>query len=278
MKVSEKLGLGTVQFGLSYGISNKHGKTSKEEVQKILSSARENGIEMLDSASAYGNAEEVLGTSHISSFKLVSKFLPPLEGEKVLDQLRKSFENLRLDHIYGYLAHRPIELLNHPEQWEELQNFKAEGTVEKIGFSLNEPEELEKLLEKGYKPDLVQVPYNYFDRRFESAIQKLKEQGCEIHTRSAFLQGLFFMDPNELSEYFDEVKSLLKQLREIELLNGALLKFVLERPFIDKVITGVENEAQLLQNIDSIEKAPALPKLTETVSDNVLIPSRWAKS
>ncbi|GHA30211.1 oxidoreductase [Salinimicrobium marinum] len=278
MKVSGKLGLGTVQFGLSYGISNKKGKTSAEEVQKILKLARNSGIEMLDSASAYGDAEEVIGRNNISGFKLVSKFLPPSGGEKVNDQLERSLNNLELNHLYGYLAHRPMELLNHPEQWEELQALKAEGKVMNIGFSLNEPEELENLLEKGFEPDLVQVPYNYFDRRFEKAIKELKEKGCEIHTRSAFLQGLFFMDPNELQDYFAEVKPLLEQLREIELLNGALLKFAMEKPFIDKVITGVETEAQLLKNIDSIGKAPTLPELTETISDNILIPSRWPKS
>jgi len=276
--LSGKLGLGTVQFGLSYGISNKKGQTSKQEVIKILSSAKNNGIEMLDSASAYGNAEEVLGKNNLSGFKVVSKFLPPSEDENVGNQLKQSLKNLRLDNIYGYLAHRPMELLSHPGQWEEMQRFKTEGTVKKIGFSLNEPEELEKLLEKGFVPDLVQVPYNYFDRRFEAAIIELKDKGCEIHTRSAFLQGLFFMDPSKLQEYFDEVKPVLIQLQEIKLLNGALLKFVLEKPFIDKVITGVENEAQLLQNIESIEKAPSLPELKETISDNILIPSRWPKS
>lgn len=276
--VNGKLGLGTVQFGLSYGISNKTGKTPGLEVQRILSSAKNNGVEMLDSASGYGTAEEVLGQNNISGFKLVSKFLPPSEGENVASQFYKSLEALKLSSLYGYLAHRPMELLKHPEQWEELQTFKAAGKVEKIGFSLNEPEELEKLLKQGYHPDLVQVPYNYFDRRFEFGIKELKNQGCEIHTRSAFMQGLFFMDPNELQEFFGEVKPLLRQLQEIDTLNGALLKFVLEKPFIDCVITGVENEAQLLQNIESIKHAPKLPELQKTISDNILIPSRWPKS
>ncbi|MDT0686576.1 aldo/keto reductase [Autumnicola psychrophila] len=278
MQVRDKLGLGTVQFGLSYGISNKAGKTSDEEVQKILKTAEQKGINVLDSASAYGNAEEVLGQNDISGFKLVSKFLPPSEGKMVISQLKQSLKNLRLNYLYGYLAHRPMELLIHPEQWGELLDFKAEGIVEKIGFSLNEPEELEKLLEKGFVPDLIQVPYNYFDRRFESAIINLKDKGCEVHTRSAFLQGLFFMDPNELQDHFAEVKPLLEQLQEIKPLNGALLKFVLERPFIDKVITGVENEAQLMQNIDSIEIAATLPELEKTISNDILIPSRWSKS
>jgi aryl-alcohol dehydrogenase-like predicted oxidoreductase len=86
------------------------------------------------------------------------------------------------------------------------------------------------------------------------------------------------MDPNELQDYFAEVKPLLRQLQEIKPLNGALLKFVLERPFIDKVITGVENETQLLQNIESVENSATLPELEKTISDDILIPSRWPKS
>jgi aryl-alcohol dehydrogenase-like predicted oxidoreductase len=195
MQVSEKLGLGTVQFGLSYGISNKSGKTSDEEVQKILKTAKHKGINVLDSASAYGNAEEVLGQNDISGFKLVSKFLPPSEGEKILSQLKQSMVNLRLDSLYGYLAHRPMDVLVHPEQWEELQGFKAEGTVEKIGFSLNEPEELEKLIDKGFVPDLVQVPYNYFDRRFEAAIKELRIKAVRSTQDLLFYKACFLWIP-----------------------------------------------------------------------------------
>lgn len=278
MELNQKLGLGTVQFGLSYGISNKKGQTSAEEVQKVLSSAQSNGIHVIDSASAYGNAEEVLGQNDLSHFRVVSKFLPPSKGSKVSDQFNKSLSDLGLNSLYGYLAHRPLEIINSPEQWEELKGFKAEGKVRKTGFSLNEPEELERLLEKDYVPDLIQVPFNYFDRRFEELITKMKAEGCEIHTRSAFLQGLFFMDERKLKPFFDEVKPLLKELRTKKPLNGALLKFVLEKPNVDQVITGVENEQQLMENIKSIEKAPSLPDLETKISENILIPSRWPRN
>ena len=278
MELSQKLGLGTVQFGLPYGISNKKGQTPAQEVQKVLSSAHLNGIQIIDSASAYGNAEEVLGQNDLSHFSIVSKFLPPLKGSKLSDQFSKSLSDLGLNSLYGYLTHRPLDILSSPEQWEELKGLKAEGKVTKTGFSLNEPEELERLLDKGYNPDLIQVPFNYFDRRFEGLITKLKAEGCEIHTRSAFLQGLFFMDGTKLKPFFDEVKPLLKELSMKKPLNGALLKFVLEKSNVDKVITGVENEQQLIENIKSIENAPSLPELEKTISDNILIPSRWPKN
>ncbi len=278
MKINGKLGLGTVQFGLTYGISNNIGQTPTEEVVKILNTAKFFNIKMLDSASAYGNSEAVLGQNDLSDFKIVSKFMPLTKEKSISNQLHGSLKKLGLNKFYGYLAHRPMDLLEHPEQWEELLRFKVEGKVKKIGFSLNEPQELERLLEKWFFPDIVQLPYNYFDRRFETAMKKLKNSGCEIHTRSAFLQGLFFVDPMQLDGFFNEVKPLLTQLQKKSPLNGALLKFVLDKPFIDKVIIGVVNESQLVQNIENLKNAPELPELEYNITGNILIPSRWPKN
>ncbi|MDT0677452.1 aldo/keto reductase [Autumnicola musiva] len=270
--------MGTVQFGLPYGISNTEGKTSSEEVKKILDLASSNKIGILDTASAYGNAEEVIGRELIKDFKIVSKFMPPSAGERILEQLEQSLKRLHLSSLYAYLAHRPLELLEYPEQWDELRSFKSTGKVEKIGFSLNEPEELELLLNANFIPDLVQVPYNYFDRRFEAFFKDLKNNDCEIHSRSTFLQGLFFTKLNELDNFFEEVKPLLYQLqKQKDSLPGMLLKFVLENPFIDKVILGVESEQQLAQNLESIKGSFKMIELKQDISDKILIPSRWPK-
>ena len=277
MEISEKLGLGTVQFGLYYGISNKSGQTTSNEVTEILKTAEFHKIEILDSASAYGNSEEVLGNNDLSTFKMISKFMPS-EIVTISEQLDSTLSKLGLNSLYGYLAHRPLSILAEPSQWDDLQELKNKKKVTKIGFSLNEPQELEQLFEKGFYPDLVQVPYNYFDRRFENAIKELKKEGCEIHTRSTFLQGLFFMDPRRLDDFFDEVKQPISQLQNNLALNGALLKFVLEQPFIDKIIIGVENNKQLVENIKSLELTSPLPELQHKINDNILIPSRWPKN
>lgn len=279
MIVNKKIGLGTVQFGLPYGISNSRGQTSPYEVKNILYRAKQHEIDVLDSASAYGNAEEVLGKNDLQEFKVVSKFVPPSPGESVAIQLEQSLRNLKLKKLYAYLAHRPSDLVDHPERWEELKNLKKVGKVLKIGFSLNEPYELEELMDKGYEPDLVQVPYNYFDRRFEESLVRLHESGCEIHTRSTFLQGLFFMDPENLGVFFDQIKPTLFELQEKRsMLPGQLIKFVIEKPFIDKIILGIETEKQLIENINSIEPALSLPPLKGIISDNLLIPSKWPKN
>ncbi|MEX2601271.1 MAG: aldo/keto reductase [Balneolaceae bacterium] len=280
MILISKIGLGTVQFGMPYGISNLRGQTSPEEAWSILEAASDAGIDLLDTASAYGTAEKVLGESGLTGFRVVSKYMPPTDGAAIREQLEQSLDLLYLDRLYGYLAHRPETLMENPGQWEELLSLREERLVKKIGYSLNRPEELEQLLEEGFVPDLVQIPYNYFDRRFQPWFPLLKKQGCEIHVRSVFLQGLFFMHPEELGSHFDPVKPILLRLRKnIPGLAAALLGFALRQPMIDRVIVGVETVSQLQEHMEaasSIDSSRSpLPKLRVELPEEILMPSLW---
>lgn len=280
MDLCKKLGLGTVQFGMDYGIANTFGRTSEDEVERILNFAHKNGIAYLDTASAYGEAEEVLGKNDISGFRTVSKFMPPEKGGTVEQELNKTLERLHVRSIYGYLAHRPEALLKDKEQWKELRNLKETGKVKKIGFSLNRPEELDLLLALGMHPDLIQVPYNFFDRRFKTQMFAMKNEGCEIHTRSAFLQGLFFKDVEELPNHFEVVKENIEALRSEhgENLSGALLKFVFDQDFIDAVIVGVNHLGQLKQNMENYKTANTIDLAVANIPETILMPSLWPKT
>ena len=110
-------------------------------------------------------------------------------------------------------------------------------------------------------------------------MEKLKQKGCEIHTRSPFLQGLFFLDSNNLSTQFNSVKSIIRnlQLTHKALLQGALLKFVLKNALIDKVVFGVQNKSQLISNIESVTMASDLDELKMHVENNIVQPSKWVK-
>src|SRR5258707_14484229 len=123
MEFNSKLGLGSAQFGLPYGITNKSGQTSVEEVTRILALAFNHGIRLIDRASAYGNAETILGQNILNDFKIVSKFMPS-DDSSIDTQLHKSLAHLKVPSLYGYLAHRPLNVLDHPEQWEELSILK----------------------------------------------------------------------------------------------------------------------------------------------------------
>jgi aryl-alcohol dehydrogenase-like predicted oxidoreductase len=95
---------------------------------------------------------------------------------------------------------------------------------------------------------------------------QLKEKGCEVHTRSAFLQGLFFKDTHTLHPFFYIVKPLIKRVQQqTHNISGALLHFVATKPFIDKVIIGVENAEQLLINIRDMKLGIELDKNTTSI-------------
>jgi aryl-alcohol dehydrogenase-like predicted oxidoreductase len=279
MNLNNKIGLGSVQFGVPYGVSNTHGQTPPQEVTRILKLAASSGITFIDTASAYGNAEEILGYNDLNKFKVISKFIPQESNNSLSDQLEKTLANLKIETLYGYLAHRPLTLIENQTQWDELLKFKEKKKIKKIGFSLNEPSELEALLEKGIIPDLIQVPYNYFDNRFKALLIELKAMGCEIHTRSTFLQGLFFTDTEKLPPFFDEAKKCINdlQINFNDNLPGTLLKYVLSLDFIDVVIMGVENENQLKYNLTNINTAMILTPEVFNFSKSIVIPSNWPK-
>src|SRR5690554_5992846 len=75
-----RLALGTVQFGLPYGVANQSGQVSLEEVGQILESARQAGVRTLDTATAYGESEVILGQQDLQEFAVVTK-LPEVPAD-----------------------------------------------------------------------------------------------------------------------------------------------------------------------------------------------------
>lgn len=273
-----KIGLGTVQFGLDYGISNQNGKT--EKIFEILKFCKDSGIDIIDTASAYGDAEKILGKYDLSTFKIISKFTPSKSRAELNDQFIKTTNDLNQKSLYGYLAHRPLNLLSNDWEWDFLIQLKRESLVSKIGYSLNHPNELESLLNNGLVPDIVQIPFNYFDRRFEIHFSELKEMNVEIHCRSIFLQGLFFMNPDSLPDHFNEIKHSLKILQKIDDFPKHLISFVADNPKVDQIIIGTESLAQLRKNLDyyqSSKSGKELPVIP-TFHDSILMPMNWPKT
>ena len=138
-----KLVLGTVQFGLQYGI-NSAGRPSEETVKGILAEAAKGGIITLDTSSAYGNSEEVLGDTITpeEKFRIVSKF--PKGETPVTEMFNGSLNRLKVNQLYGYLLHHFEVYKNNPKVWDEFVALKESGKVQKIGFSLYSPEDLEE--------------------------------------------------------------------------------------------------------------------------------------
>lgn len=257
-KLEKKLALGTAQFGLHYGISNQYGKTSMKEAGLILEESWRNCVDTIDTATAYGDAEIVLGENISHPFKIVSKFPAGIMPVHISSTFKQSLINLKQDSLYGYLAHSPKHLAENPDCWKYLTELKEQGLIKKIGYSLYTIAELEELLDLDMIPGIIQCPYNLLERQFESYFNILKGHSTEIHIRSAFLQGLFFM-ADKLPSKLKTLEPALQQLVSIAANNnmsvgGMALNFVHSNPLVDKVVVGVNNCAQLIENIKILKK------------------------
>lgn len=255
-----KLGIGTVQFGCNYGISNKTGQVSLKEVSKILNYAQEKKIDTLDTACMYGNSEEVLGKFDLSSFKVITKTIRANNRETVdynVKNLERNFlnslENLRQASIYGLLFHEANDLIFNlgDALWAKVEEFKRKKYVDKIGVSVYTPEQLIQIIDK-FDIDIVQLPLNILDQRFVYLMKELKSKGIEIHTRSTFLQGLLLMKNDEINPYFDEIKPLLNQIPEPKL--SYALQYVNSLSEVDKIIVGTTSLNDLKEIVESNNK------------------------
>lgn len=284
-----RLTLGTAQFGLSYGIANRTGQVTRPEAKKMLQLATGNGIDTLDTAIAYGESETCLGELGIQGFKLVTK-LPAVPDECadvtdwVEEQVAASLSRLGVSAVYGLLLHRPQQLLEPGGEaiYQVLQELKKRGQVKKAGISIYAPSELDALIPR-YRFDLVQAPFNLVDRRLHTSgwLRQLKDGGIEIHTRSAFLQGLLLIPQDAMPKEFSPWIDLWSKWHDwLEHHNvsavQACLAFPLSFPEIDRVVVGADSVSQLEQVIVAATGvAPVdLPDL-HCDAENLINPARW---
>ncbi len=283
-----RLALGSAQFGLNYGINNHRGQIDESEVLAILTMALDAGVNTIDTASAYGNSEEVLGkflSNNQGVFKVISK-LPKCEDKQVRQIVELSLSRLHIPSIYGYLLHNFESYKENSIVWEGLEQLKKEGKIEKIGMSFYFPSDLDEILRRYLDIDIVQVPFSIFDQRFMVYFKELKKRNIEIHVRSVFLQGLLFKNPFELPGYFSKIKEKIERLHvlaaEINIpLSVLCVSFAFLNDFIDKVIIGVDN----LRNLKEIISTNCSGKKIKEISaqlfnlreddEKIILPFNW---
>lgn len=273
-----KIVLGTVQFGTQYGI-NSAGRPNEETVRNILLEAAKGGITTLDTSSAYGNSEEILGgcVTQEENFKIISKY--PKGDVSISDLFNGSLSRLKVKSLYGYLLHHFEVYKNNPKVWDEFVALKESGKVQKIGFSLYTPEELQYILNHKSPFDLIQVPFNIFDKKFLPLMKEVHDKGVEIHVRSTFLQGLFFKDREALPEKLKPLKKYLLELDEFSSqsalsISEIALNYNLQNPYIDGVLIGVDNVSQLQMNLASVKDTPIDVNI-EVKEKELLNPVNW---
>lgn len=294
MSAASRLALGTVQFGLDYGVSNQVGRPGRDGVRAILEIAEQAGIDILDTAHGYGESERVLGEAEAGRrFRIVTKLPPrrslPAGGEyagAAGDAFAASLEKLGTERVHAVLAHLAEDLLGEGGEalWEVLAGIKASGRAARVGASAYSPEETRALLAR-YPLDIVQVPLSLFDQRLvrSGVLAELRAAGVEVHTRSVFLQGLLLMDPAALPPGFEPARPHIEGLRRrlsahgLAPLEGALA-FALETVGVDRVLVGV-NSARELSEIVAAARTPWPPGLDgagfAVETEAIITPFRW---
>jgi aryl-alcohol dehydrogenase-like predicted oxidoreductase len=258
-----KLALGTVQFGLDYGISNKKGKVGKDIVQDIFNLAKKNNITTLDTATSYGDSEKVIGDitkAKNLKFNIITKFTPSdIQNNKI----EISLENLKAESVFGILLHNSEELLTRKKTdlYNSLLEFKKNGLCKKIGCSVYSPNEALDI-SKNYNIDIFQIPSNLFDQRLftNDILQKIKSTGAEVHIRSVFLQGVVFIPFNRIPLHLNKLRPQLEKLQKDNnklTIAKALAPFV-QNKLIDKIVIGCCSVIELKQIISAYNIAKTL--------------------
>ena len=263
--------IGTAQFGMDYGITNKKGKIKLKEIKSIFKYATKNEIKFLDTAQQYGNAEKNIGLNlpDDNNFQIITKTC--LNEEKIWSknsitslnsQLHQSLERLKVDKLNSILFHRSSDLIMEGNgylfQW--IDNIITQGLVGRVGVSIYEPFELDKIPFEIIK--IVQLPLSIYDQRMikSGTINRLINKGVAIHARSIFLQGVLLEKlklPSFLSNDFRNHHNRFVEFckkQNISLLDGAV-GFISGIKELEATVFGISCKKDLVEIHDSFIKS-----------------------
>jgi len=294
-----RLMLGTVQFGLPYGVANRTGQPTYEAIREMVRFAVDAGINCFDTASAYDTSESILGRvldelGLADQLLVVTKVAPltdealadaPTAERAIRDSIERSRQCLRIDRLPLVLFHR-VEDAAYCYLMEDL---KREGRIERWGVSGDhDPEAALRLLDDP-RMEALQLPGNLLDRRHanRAVYQAAERAGIALFVRSVYLQGLLRMPEAEIPEPLRAVIDPRRQLAALASRFGLTLgelavRYVLSQPGVVAVVVGCETIEQLRENIALIERGTLEPELLEAVAaitvdlpDDVITPSMW---
>jgi aryl-alcohol dehydrogenase-like predicted oxidoreductase len=293
MNQRSRVALGTAQFGMAYGVSHDGGRVPLREAKAIIALAADSGVDMLDTAAAYGDAEDVLGeiAGEETRFAVVTK-TTPIRAETIdtaaIDRVeagvRSSLQRLRRKSVYALLVHDARDILNPGGErlWSRLEAFRDEGLAEKIGVSAYDRAEIDAVVSR-FAAAIVQAPVSVFDQRLvrDGTLARLAAGGVEVHARSALLQGLLLMTPEAVAarappalQRLRDWRSALAELRLSPL--AAALGFVMTQPAIERVVVGVHSAAHLAECLAAARTPPLLDYARLACDDpDIIDPRRW---
>ena len=285
-----KIVLGTAQLNSNYGLTNKKGGISIKDLKKIKKLSLKRGMVTVETAQAYKGSEKILGDIDFSKFNIISK-IETINNKKIVnlkDFINKSVKNsltkLNLKKIYAFLFHNSEDLFskNGKRIFKNLYELKKKGKITNIGVAVYNVDEL-KILDKHFDFDIVTIPFNILDKRFEKSniVKKLKKKNVKFYARSIFLQGLLLMKVKNLPNFFIKWKKIFKKLEDFSSKNKfsklqLCLNHALNSKIIDKVIVGVDNLSHFYQvaNLCKKNNKIFLPSFGK-VDYRLINPQKW---
>ncbi len=296
-----ELCLGTVQFGLNYGILDQK-KPLLSDAVKWIDYATQNGIHAIDTARAYGNAEEVVGeflklktvprdTLFVST-KLLPNILDDVQPSEYVDvierEITSQLKTLHTDYVDAYVFHS-ARYAHDINKIEAIRTVVDKGYALKSGVSVYEPDEAMACFESGLV-DFIQAPYSIFDHRMKSSgiIDHPQKKGCDLHTRSAFIQGLIVMDEDQVPPFLEKAKPIVGRIKKLcdgEGISRAqlALQYVKRESGISHLVFGVDSLEQLKEDIELFnEELPEdlierIGSEFDEIDADIVMPSLWKR-
>ena len=288
----ESYAFGTAQFSGKYGITNKTGILLKKEVIKILKYLKKKKIYHIDTSTDYKQADQKINSIKFRKWKIITKINPNIVQKlKTHQEIQNKIENI-LDLHKKKLGVKKIHCLllrnekylmkkNSKNLFLALKNLKKKNFFQKFGYSIYSFKNLKKLFNI-FHPDVIQCPFNIFDRRLINTENYtfLKKNKVEIHVRSIFLQGLLLSDIKDLPKKFKNWNNHFKKWDQWAQNSGLskldiCVNYPNSIPLIKRIIFGVENFNQLKQILNVKKKKIICPKYLETNNKKLIDPSRW---
>jgi aryl-alcohol dehydrogenase-like predicted oxidoreductase len=285
MTGAARLALGTVQFGLDYGATQAAGKVPEDEVRGILALAHEAGIDTLDTAARYGDAESVLGRAGVGrGFRIVTK--TAAGGAAAADRgFRESLDRLQVGMVDAVLVHAVGDLASDAGTvlWSTMRGWKRDGLARRIGVSVYDRADIDAVMDR-FAPDVIQLPLSALDQRLlaDGSLQRLARAGVAVHLRSVFLQGLMLQEPSAAPPRMARTLPHLARWWSACRAAGATplaaaLGFALGLPEVERVIVGVHGVAHLREILDAVDEPRVeldWPQLAAADAE-AIDPRRW---
>lgn len=298
-----KLTLGTVQLGMPYGIHNRNGMPSKESSFALLREAWDGGVVSYDTASAYGKSEELLGRFFegkrsliITKISMHPEYDSTAGGieRDMRGKIESSLERLRLSSLPILMLHNTDVMERYGEPiTAAFRTMMREGLIKKAGISISQNTQEEYAMMWKYLQDeayeAIQIPMNMLDHRpiRNGCLEMLREAGKTVFVRSVFLQGLIYMNVDELPANLQEARGPIAALRELSEryaipLAQMAVSFIRDMSGVHSLIIGAETQEQVRENMALIGGPPLPHELRadmmerfRDVPERVITPNLW---